>query len=359
GRAPPETGRMEYTGERFIPGRKGLELLELEHRARYAAAAQRCAGGRVLDLGAGAGYGADMLAASAASVLGVDISEEAVAFATEAYARENVRFMQADLCADDFADRVRAAHPESFDLITCFEVIEHVTQPQKLIRAVRALLAPEGLFLVSTPNIDYAFDMEAVNPHHVIEYSLPEFERCLRAEFRHVVLTGQKVHLVSTVGVEDGDTVSFTDWRDYGDGNHIKYHTAACSNAATAPAPLRIALRTSDAHLKILQTKLREVRKDQEVKAQRIRTLEEHVAGVKAAGEAVCADEVRRLEGEVARTQEQLTRMEEELREAREDRMQLHEALRQARDMRLRIQEDLRRVEEEGTMGAVRRISSK
>lgn len=355
---------MEFSGERCIPGRKGLELLELEHRARYAAVAARCAGGRVLDLGAGAGYGTDMLAASAASVLGVDISEEAVAFATDAFGRENTRFVQADLCADDFVDTVRAAHPEPFDAVTCFEVIEHVAQPQKLLRAVRSLLAPDGLFFVSTPNIDYAFDMEAVNPHHVIEYNLPEFERCLGAEFRHVVVTGQKVHLISTVGCADGDAVAFTDWRDYGDENHVKYYAAVCTNAATAPPPLRIALRTSDAHLKILQSKLREVRKDQEVKGQRIRLLEAHLAERKDAGEAARQDEARllreglaRTQGDLARTQEQLERMEEELREAREDRQQLHESLRQARDMRLRIQEDLRRVEEEGTMGAVRRVN--
>ncbi|NLV40879.1 MAG: glycosyltransferase [Candidatus Hydrogenedentes bacterium] len=355
---------MEFSGERCIPGRKGLELLELEHRARYAAVAARCAGGRVLDLGAGAGYGTDMLAASAAHVLGVDISEEAVSFATEAYGRGNARFVQADLCADDFADIVRAAHPEPFDAVTCFEVIEHVAQPQKLLRAVRSLLAPDGLFFVSTPNIDYAFDMEAVNPHHVIEYNLPEFERCLGAEFRHVAVTGQKVHLISTVGCADGDAVTFTDWRDYGDENHVKYYAAVCTNAATAPPPLRIALRTSDAHLKILQSKLREVRKDQEVKGQRIRLLEAHLAERKDAGEAARQDEVRllredlaRTQGDLARTQEQLARMEEELREVHEDRKQFHESLRQARDMHLRIQEDLRRVEEEGTMGAVKRIN--
>lgn len=341
---------MEFSGERCIPGRKGLELLELEHRARYAAVADRCAGGRVLDLGSGAGYGTDMLAASAAHVLGVDISEEAVTFATEAYGRANARFIQADLCADDFADIVRAAHPEPFDAVTCFEVIEHVAQPQKLLRAVRSLLAPDGLFFVSTPNIDYAFDMEAVNPHHVIEYNLPEFGRCLGAEFRHVIITGQKVHLLSTVGCADGEAVAFTDWRDYGDENHVKYYAAVCSNGANAPEPLRIALRTSDAHLKILQSKLREVRKDQEVKGQRIRLLEAHLAERKEAGEAARQDEVARLREDIAR-------IGEELRAAREDRQQLHEALRQARDMRLRIQEDLRRVEEEGTMGAVKRIN--
>lgn len=286
---------MEYSSERCLPGRKGLEVLELEHRARYAAAADRAAGLRVLDLGSGAGYGAAMLSETASFVLGLDISEEAVAFASENYGRDNTRFIQADLTADDLPDRVRAVCPEPFDLVTCFEVIEHLAQPQKLLRAVRELLAPDGALLISTPNIDYPFNVEAVNPHHVTEYTLDEFRRCLETVFPHVTIVGQRVHLLSTVGCAPEEPVSFAHWRG-GPADDTKYYLAVCGGPEASVAPPKLALLTGDAHLKVVHARLSEARRDLEAKTQRLKTLEAHLADLKRVkGEDVLA-QLRRLQ---------------------------------------------------------------
>lgn len=293
---------MEYTGERFIPGRKGHELLELEHRARYAMACSYAAGKQVLDLGSGSGYGSAMLAEKAAAVLGVDVAQEAVAYAAETYVAANLRFAQADLAAPDFVAVVRKQHPEPFACITCFEVLEHIEQGGRLLAAVADLLAPDGVFIVSTPNIDYPFDVDRVNPHHVREYTFADFQSLLCAHFGTVHIAGQQIHIVSSIGRETGTPERASEWRDQ-EVNAAKYFVAVCAAEGTSVVKPSGLLFTSDAHLKVLHSKLDEVRQDQAVKGQRIRTLESHLADT--------SQELRRIPIE---NRDRLNRLQEELK---------------------------------------------
>src|SRR5436189_2564309 len=93
----------EFTGERVIPGQVDADLLN-EHLARYAFAARLSRRKRVLDAGCGAGYGAAELARAAASVLAIDRSPDAIAFARERYPAPNLRFEEADCAALPAAD---------------------------------------------------------------------------------------------------------------------------------------------------------------------------------------------------------------------------------------------------------------
>src|SRR5947209_10327949 len=86
-------GLAEFTGERVIPGEVDVDLLN-EHIARYAFAARLAHGKRVLDAGCGAGYGSAELAHTAQSVIGMDISAEAVEFARANYRLPNLTFEQ-------------------------------------------------------------------------------------------------------------------------------------------------------------------------------------------------------------------------------------------------------------------------
>lgn len=66
-----------------------------------------------------------------------------------------------------------------FDLITCFEVIEHMHVPDgaKLLSAARQLLAPEGVFLLSTP----VFDGKGKARNHIHEYTVEELQAAIAA----------------------------------------------------------------------------------------------------------------------------------------------------------------------------------
>jgi 2-polyprenyl-3-methyl-5-hydroxy-6-metoxy-1,4-benzoquinol methylase len=173
--------RIDSVPERFVPAEARGELTEAEHLARYWWACRLAAGKRVLDAGCGTGYGANMLAAArAAEVVGVDIAE-AVIEAAAANAPPNVTFRVADVHDLPFDDA-------AFDLITCFEVIEHVEGRDQVISELGRLLGPSGVLVMSSPNRDAYVPG---NPHHVYEYIPEEFEQALRATFEYFELRHQ------------------------------------------------------------------------------------------------------------------------------------------------------------------------
>jgi ubiquinone/menaquinone biosynthesis C-methylase UbiE len=171
----------EFTGERAIPGLVDADLFN-EHLARYRLAARFAAtGAAVLDAGCGSGYGTAEFS-QAASVTGTDISAEAIRYATENFARPAVRFLQAACERLPFADG-------SFDLVTAFEVIEHVERWQEMLTEARRVLKSSGVLMVSTPNKAYYAESRGEagpNPFHCHEFEYEEFRRALGAVFPHV-----------------------------------------------------------------------------------------------------------------------------------------------------------------------------
>src|SRR5256885_16823278 len=76
--SPDSPAPMEFTGERYVPSMRGQ--IKYEHLHRYAIASQLVAGRDVLDLACGEGYGANLLAKRAASVIGVDNSQYIISY---------------------------------------------------------------------------------------------------------------------------------------------------------------------------------------------------------------------------------------------------------------------------------------
>ncbi len=171
----------EFTGERVIPGEVNPDLWA-EHFSRYAFAARFAAGKRVLDIGCGTGYGTAELAKYAATTAGVDIAPDALDYARSHFA--DVQFDQAPADRLPFPD-------ESFDFITAFEVIEHLTDWRTLVGEARRVLRPNGLFLVSTPNKRYyaeARKNDGPNPFHTHEFEFDEFRAALAEYFPQVTM---------------------------------------------------------------------------------------------------------------------------------------------------------------------------
>ena len=162
--------------ERLIPGTTEWEVLEAEHRQRYEFFAARCRGLRVLDIACGVGYGSQLLAEQgAASVTGVDISPEAIECARSQFAHPAVEF----ICGDA---RDLAGFGRQFDAAVSFETIEHLPDPEALLREVHGVLAPGGFFVCSTPNRDYYRKGEP-NPYHLCEWSYDEFDHAFDQRF--------------------------------------------------------------------------------------------------------------------------------------------------------------------------------
>ena len=136
--------KLDFTGERFTP--ECVREIRYEHFHRYAFARHFCEGAQVLDAACGEGYGAALLSASASSVVGVDISAEAIDHASQRYAKHpNLNFKQADVTHLPFAD-------DSFDRVVSFETLEHLEEQEQLLSEFRRVLRPDGLLVISSPD---------------------------------------------------------------------------------------------------------------------------------------------------------------------------------------------------------------
>ncbi len=197
---------LPFTGERFVPELKGQ--LAHEHFHRYAVARDFVRGKAVLDIASGEGYGSSLLAEWADAVTGVDISEESIVHAKVRYSHQaNLRFLTGSCEAIPCPDR-------SFDVAVSFETIEHITRQEGFLKEIRRVLTDDGLFIVSTPNIDvYKHDGESQNPYHQRELSLTEFRALLQSEFPSIRLFGQRVALDSQIWPLDGEEA--TAWKSY------------------------------------------------------------------------------------------------------------------------------------------------
>src|SRR5262245_4159472 len=183
---------LEWTGERFLPWIEA-SAIAYEHLHRYIYAAALVQGKLVLDLASGEGYGSNLLAETAASVLGIDIDENAVHHAKSKYGSGILEFLTGNITEVPVQDR-------SFDVIVCFEAIEHVEQQEKLLKEVKRLLKPDGVFIVSTPNKSaYNQESEEENPFHVKELEFEDFKSLLARHFQNIHFLGQRIHPGSTI----------------------------------------------------------------------------------------------------------------------------------------------------------------
>lgn len=152
------------------------------HVARYDFARKFVRpGDRVLDAACGLGYGTAILADGtlAQSVVGVDVKEWAIDYATEHYGRGRTRvtFQARDISA------VSSACRASFDVITCFETLDQLTNPAHFLAECNRILTPGGRLICSIPNSwlgdsvpGTAGPLQAFNRHVIEQLCEPFFQ---------------------------------------------------------------------------------------------------------------------------------------------------------------------------------------
>ena len=117
------------------------------HFGRPARVRRPLAGLWALDIGCGAGLMTEPLARMGAATTGIDAAPENIAAAVSHAA-------ETGLAVDYLAISVEALAETAavYDIITCLEVVEHVADRDSFFRNVKALLAPGGVAIFSTPN---------------------------------------------------------------------------------------------------------------------------------------------------------------------------------------------------------------
>ena len=166
---------MRVTGERVSTPSGGFGPTWQRHVAAYAAAAELLPRGRLLDLGCGVGHSFHLLAPR--ETVGVDIEPAALT----GQRRET-----------HVADMRELPFPAAgFASVLSVQSLEHVPDPERVVREVRRVLAPGGVAMFVTPNtLTFGLPGEIVDPYHHVEFDEPGLRALCEDEFESVELRG-------------------------------------------------------------------------------------------------------------------------------------------------------------------------
>lgn len=198
-----------YQGESYLEQSKSGYLSNVDYRLRrfaserldiLAANKPFAAGQGLLDVGCGTGW-----FLHAAKERGYQVSGFEFSAALARFTAENVgcRVYDSDLAAVD----------ARFDVVTLFDVIEHVPSPVRTLRAVRDILRPDGLALVFCPNFTSLAitaaraDSNLVMPTRHLSY----FTRS--SVHRLCTLAGMRLLWFKTAGIDIGDLMAWCESR--------------------------------------------------------------------------------------------------------------------------------------------------
>ncbi len=192
--------QVPWTGERletFV-----YNDATIEHLHRYAIAKELVHNKVVLDIACGEGYGTNLLAASAEQATGVDVDGKIIDHASKKYRKDNLSFKQGTVEKIPFDSA-------TFDVVICFETLEHTTEHELALKEFKRVLKPGGLLLISTPDKKKYSDLSGYkNPFHARELYRHEFEQLLSGSFKYIQYTQQRLVLASLIVAETGQPIT-------------------------------------------------------------------------------------------------------------------------------------------------------
>lgn len=170
-----------YSGERILP-EKMFNVTYQQSLVAYEFAARYAEGKTVLDVASGEGYGTSVLGKVATKAVGLDYNAQTVSLAGEQYGNANVSYVQGNLF-----QAPEIFHGEKFDVVCCFQTIEHVQDHDAFLKALESVTKPGGVIIVSTPNTDV---FHSFNPYHVHEVGYEEIRSLFSRHFSNSEILG-------------------------------------------------------------------------------------------------------------------------------------------------------------------------
>ena len=160
------------------------DINPLRLRLTAEAAGGTLAGRQLLDLGCGGGIFAEAAALAGARVTGIDISAGAIA-AAAAHAQNS------GVVVDYRCGGVELSESGRYDVLVCFEMLEHVEEPAQIVADAAAMLRPGGVAVFSTVNrtakawllmiggLEYALRMLPAGTHEYSRFVRPDELACM------------------------------------------------------------------------------------------------------------------------------------------------------------------------------------
>ena len=160
-------------------------------------------GQRVLDVGCGGGILADAMARKGAQVTGIDLSTKALRVA-------QLRALEAQTPDIEYrevsVETLAQEQPGSFDMVTCMEMLEHVPDPDSVVRACAALVKPGGWVFFSTINRNLKSFLFAIVGAEYVLNMLPrgthEYAKFIRPSELAASCRAAELDLLHTRGLE-------------------------------------------------------------------------------------------------------------------------------------------------------------
>ncbi len=115
--------------------------------------------GKLLEIGAGYGFFAQIAQQRGWEVFGTELTQEAVAKCEE----KGIKMFKGELQNTGYDEN-------EFDVIVCIEVIEHINTPNECLQKANKILRPGGFFYMTTPNFNSILRYRLKEKYDVIEY---------------------------------------------------------------------------------------------------------------------------------------------------------------------------------------------
>ena len=195
---------LSCTGERLTTKIKGSTAIH--HLHRYAFAMELIKEKSVLDIASGEGYGSNLLAQYAKSVIGVDISKEAITHSKRKYQANNLTFIEGS------TDNIPLKE-NSIDVAISFETIEHHDKHQEMVTELKRVLKQDGVLIISSPDkLNYSDRPNYNNPFHVKELYKEDFETLMKSNFEFIKMYNQNISYNSLIIAEKNSPTEFKEF---------------------------------------------------------------------------------------------------------------------------------------------------
>ena len=176
-----------------------INPLRLDYIARRSRGLE---GKHALDVGCGGGILAEAMASAGAKVLGIDLSDKALAVA-------RLHQLESGVEVDyqlSTAETLAAEQPGRFEIVTCMELLEHVPDPASTIAACATLVKPGGLVVFSTINRNPKAYLFAVIGGEYLLRLLPRGTH----DYARFIKPSELVGFARRAGLEADDLVGMT-----------------------------------------------------------------------------------------------------------------------------------------------------